>query len=327
MKRRLLLLAIAVASVVATGYLVIRSRARIEGQPDTSAASEAGHQGKPALARAGQATKTQQINLTTNLELPPAQAPLADTFATLKQLADRGDAAAASRLYQQLTSCNKRPALERMLTNEIAQMQTAADAIGATKEDRAQLRTNIEKRRGMIAQLFTRCDGVDAAELAELSSISLEAAQLGDAEARTCYIHRGPMTNPHAALANPELFSEYAANVAPLIDAALAQGDWRVVDMLRYAYGPGGNALLSGHTGTDPAMQYRYTRLFRLGATDAYRISTLDADLARQSRQLDPAQVVDADAWAQRSYEEHFNTSSTDAVERSWDACELSIHL
>lgn len=326
MKRHQLLLAVAVIAIVALVYVALRLRAPTENQA-VGAIPIRDSRGTPEKPRLSTATPARPAVAPAKIALPAIDAPLADSFAALKALADQGDASAASRLYEQLTSCNKQPALERMFTDALARMQATADTPGISAEDLAKIRTGIDRRRSFLAHLKTRCDGVDATELAELPSITLEAAQLGDAEARTCYIHRGPMANPQAALATPALFSEYAATVRQLIDAALEQGDWHVVDMLRFAYGPDGNSLLSGHTGTDLAMQYRYTRLFRLGATNQSRITALDAELARLASSLSPVQVTDADAWARQSQAEHFHTSSTDAINSNWDACQLSIYL
>ena len=71
--------------------------------------------------------------------------------------------------------------------------------------------------------------------------------------------------------------------------------------MLRFAYGPNGNSLLTGITGFDSSQQYRYTKLYRLGATNNGRAKMLDEELSTLGQTLTPAQIADADSWAQSS--------------------------
>ena len=259
-------------------------------------------------------------------KLPPVALPLKQSFAELQELAGEGNAEAASRLYAQMMSCNRKAQLQSRFQDSINALTPLADVPDRSEEERSQLISSIRKTREWMDLLQQRCEGIDQRELAQIVSITLQAARLGDKEARECYIHRGPLSNPQAAIVDPSMFDTYRNEVGPLIDAALAQGDWRVVDMLRFAYGPNGNSLLTGITGFDSSQQYRYTKLYRLGATNNGRAKMLDEELSTLGQTLTPAQIADADSWAQSSIS-HFTGSSTDAVPSAWDACGVSIPL
>lgn len=179
-----------------------------------------------------------------------------------------------------------------------------------------------QRKMDDAARLKTLCSGVTEDMLGHLASVTLRAAQLGDAAARDCYVHRGPLANPKGVIDSPESLGRYRAEAPALIGKALENGDWKMVDMLVYAHWPGTTSLLSGLVGHDLLQYYRYLKLFRLGA-DADSASRLDRQLDDAASSLAPEQKAEADAWAQSMFERHFSGSSTEATPPNWDACGL----
>jgi hypothetical protein len=251
--------------------------------------------------------------------LPVSGTPLKQTFQELKARADTGDATAASRLYHDLITCFGAGAMMKnnaLAAEDILDEQNGTDT---AEVQRAQL-DNAQRFLKGSATLSALCDGVGADMLNTLPAISLQAAQLGDANARDCYVHRGPFAAPRSVVGDPSSVDTYREQAPALIDSAIAAGDWKMVDMLQYAYGPSGVNLIAGLVGPDPFQHYRYLKLFRLGA-DGFRISNLDKQLAYAAKQLDARQLADADAWAETTRQSYFKGSSTSAAPESWNAC------
>lgn len=259
---------------------------------------------------------------TSGTSLPPAGAPLRDTFAELQARAAAGDASAATRLSRDLGHCNS---LRSTLWTNAG---TADDLVnrptaGMTE---AQLRTyqmlldSMEARQREAKKIKDLCEGVNEEMLATLVPVVAQAAQLGDIDARACYLSRGPALDMHTLLDHPEFLQNYRSASASLIDAGLAAGDWRVVDLLKSAYEPGAQSLLAGLLGVDATQHYRYLKLYRLGA-ESFRIPALDKQLAAAAANLTPAQIADSDAWAQSSFQQSFKGPSTAATQQGWDPC------
>lgn len=251
--------------------------------------------------------------------LPPSGTPLKQIFDELKARAGAGDVTAASRLYRDLSTCFAAEATMRSNTlNASALLEhpdnSAPAAIQQQQLDRAQ-----ELLKG-TDRLKTLCAGVDQSLLGSLATTTLQAAQLGDASARDCYVHRGPFVNPRGMVDDPASVGTYRQQAPALIDSSIASGDWKMVDMLQYAYGPSGTNLIAGLVGPDPVQHYRYLKLYRLGASGT-RIPALDRQLAYAANQLDAQQRADADAWAATTQQSYFHGSSTDATPQNWNAC------
>lgn len=254
--------------------------------------------------------------------LPVAGAPLKNTFAELQARARAGDAAAAARLFRDLDRCSR-------LRGSAWKNAAATVDLTSRKTDGmnpAQLRTyqmlmdTMELRQQAVRQAQDLCAGVGDDMLGSLVDNLAQAARLGDKEARACYLGRGPTYDARSLLAHPESLRTYRSNAAAMIDAGLAAGDWRVVDLLRQAYEPGAQGLLAGLVGADPVQHYRYLRLYRLGA-EPHRAAGLDRQLATAASQLSPAQLADANQWAQATLRDRFNGNSTAATPPGWEAC------
>lgn len=257
--------------------------------------------------------------------LPAADVPLKDTFADLQARAAAGDAAAATRLARDLGRCRR---LRSMLWKTAG---TAGDLVGKKTDGMsdAQLRTyqilldSMAQRQQDVQKTKDLCAGVDDDMLAALVPSLAQAAQLGDVDARACYLSRGPTLDARTLLDRPDLLQNYRGAASSMIEAGLAAGDWRVVDLLTRAYEPGAQDLLAGLVGADPVQHYRYLKLYRLGA-EPFRIAALDRQLAAAAASLAPAQTADADAWAQATYTANFKGPSTAVAPQGWNPCSFA---
>jgi len=268
------------------------------------------------------ATNKAIARATSSSALPAVDAPLKNTFADLQARAAAGDAAAATRLSRDLGRCSR-------LRSTLWKNGGAANDLVARKTDgmtEAQLRTyqilldSMAQRQQETQKTKDLCTDVDDAMLAALVPSIAQAAQLGDVDARACYLSRGPSLDARTLLDHPEFLQDYRSAASSMIDAGLGAGDWRVVGLLTSAYEPGAQGLLAGLVGADPVQHYRYLKLYRLGA-EPFRATSLDRQLAAAAANLTPAQTADADAWAQSTYEKNFKGPSTAAAPPGWDPC------
>lgn len=256
--------------------------------------------------------------------LPAPGAPLKDHYAQLQARANAGDAAAATRLVRDLDRCS------RLRSDQWRNAGAADDLTAHSTEgmNAAQLRTYqalleaMELRQQRERQDRALCAGVGDAMLAGLVANIAQAARLGDEQARACYLERGPLYDARSLIRRPDALRGYRATATQLIDAGLAAGDWRVVDLLQRAYEPGGQSLLAGLLGADPLQHYRYLKLYRLGA-EAHRAGALDQQLRAVAAGLSPAQIAQADAWAQNTLDAGFRGRSTDGTSPGWEACDF----
>ncbi|MCL1635742.1 hypothetical protein M2650_14020 [Luteimonas sp. SX5] len=255
--------------------------------------------------------------------LPPPGAPLQNVFAELQARANAGDVDAATRLYRDLSLCSRFRSIDwanSQLADELLGEQVDGMPPDQLENYRAQLEA-IESRKRNVQRLHALCDGADEAMLATRVPAMQKAAQLGETHARACYLAAGPNLDARGLIRHPERLEAYRASVPRLIDAGIAAGDWKVVDLLRNAYQPGAEGLLAGVLDPDPVRYYRYLKLYRLGA-EAYRTSKLDEQLQAAAARLAPEQVREADAWAETAYHRNFDAgNSTESTVTGWDPC------
>lgn len=260
--------------------------------------------------------------------LSDSRIPLKDRFADLQARANAGDVIAARRLYHDLNLCillagvdadNSRLA-DELLGADVGKMDS-----GQLHDYQTQLDA-IEARGANMQKLHALCDGANRQMFDALVPSLQQAAQLGDADARACYLSRGPNLDVRGFLNHPEYLEAYRSSAGAMIKAGLASGDWKVVDLLRNAYQPGTQSLLAGVVGSDPLQYYRYLKLYRLGA-DAQRAAELDPSLKAAAAKLAPTQIADSDAWAQATLEQNFSGSSTETTVTGWDPCSFAYDL
>lgn len=316
------LVASSVALAVAVGaYFLGRSTGRTSEPPAAVTGAQISNdegrpKAEPSVPRAKPA-----IAATKGDPLPSVGAPLKDTFAELQARANAGDAAAAARLFREVNHCVRLRGSEWMNVNASDQL-TGKKTDGMSPE---QLRTYqmlldaMELRQQSVRENQKLCADVSKDVLESLVPNIAQAARLGDEEARACYLGRGPLYDSRSLIEHPETLQSYRSDAQSMIDAGLAGGDWRVVDLLQQAYEPGAQGLLAGVVGSDPVQHYRYLKLYRLGA-EPHRTGQLDQQLSSAAANLTPAQVADADEWAQSNVH-NFRGPSTAVTPQGWDPC------
>lgn len=317
MTRTLAMAAVVVAAIVGAYFAGRAGRPAVRASPSIQTTMPT------SAAQAAEAASSDRLPTATPGGLMPvAGAPLKDSFARLQARANAGDADAASRLVRDLDRCNR-------LRGSQWKHADATDALTRRSTEgmsAAQLRTyqalldSMALRQQAVSKDQALCDGVSQQMLDTLVPNIAQAAKLGDKQARACYLDRGPLYDAHSLLRHPESLRAYRSAASAMIQSGLDAGDWRVVDLLRQAYEPGSNSLLAGVLGNDPVQHYRYLKLYRLGA-ESHRADGLDRQLAPIASTLSPAQIAEADAWAQTELRTRFRDASTQTTPTGWDAC------
>lgn len=320
-KKTLLILCAFLVAIIAA-YLLGRATPGTE-EADTAGEDIAVVAGERAPEKLPPST-TRSISAAITLggALPARGVPLKDAFAELQARANAGDAVAATRLFRDLDRC------KRLRGSEWRNAGVAGDLARKNTDGMspAQLRTQqilfdtMKVRQQSVHENQALCAGASDEMLDTLVPNLAQAARLGDEDARACYLGRGPLYDARSLLAHPESLQAYRNNTSAMIDAGLAAGDWRVVDLLQQAYEPGAQSLLAGLVGADPVQHYRYLRLYRLGA-EQHRVATLDQQLAAAAANLTSAQLAEADEWARTTLRGNFKGNSTSATPQGWEAC------
>lgn len=318
MRRQHLAIALVALIAVACAYLL----GRAQGTDAGVATSSTGVEDVPANGKASaKALATKPLRM--SAMLPPRDARLKDIFSDLQARANAGDVAAATRLYRDLSLCSRFRGMgwaNARLADELLSEQVDTMAPQQLGNYRSQLEA-IESREQNARRFHDLCDGASDAMLGSLVPNLRKAAQLGEESARACYLSVGPNYDAPSLINHPEWLSAYRNSASSLIDAGIAAGDSRVVNIVRNAYQPGSESLLSGVLGSDPYQHYRYLKLYRLDA-EPDPTGNLDRQLAAAAAQLEPEQRAEADNWAETTFRQNFNRSDlTEPTVQGWDPC------
>lgn len=254
--------------------------------------------------------------------LPPPDTPLTKIYEELKARADADDAEAASRLFNDLGRCSSVRELSHLLPR-IAPHVLEGDTKDLTPDQlqRQEVRLNSFKQEvDFVQKNQPMCEGLSDDQMTSLVPVSLQAAQLGNHDALNCYIGH-ELTMQPGLLDHPEWLTQYKAVAVALANSAVQQGDWTTVNMLKNAYAATySSSLLTQATGVDPMKSYEYLKLQRLGAGNDFA-ARLDKRLVDEAQQLTPAQLAEADAWAQSTYSSYFGGSSSDGMTDGTRTC------
>ncbi len=257
--------------------------------------------------------------------LPPPSTPLKQSFAELKARADAGDTAAASRLFNDIETCANVQRLNQLmpfLSNRLGDIGNAPPGGGPRGNGMLGM---VQRGLDFADKNAALCADVGSEQMAALVPATLQAAQLGDAQAADCYVGANLNTWPDV-LNNPNWVTDYKSNALPLATAAVQQGDWTMVGLLASAYAGGvrNNNLLNQVTGSDPSLAYSYAKLMSLGQPAGSTSNRATANLNTLAGQLTSDQVQTADAWAQNAYKQYFNATPRDsgAVANAMRACQ-----
>jgi hypothetical protein len=322
---RIVFLVAAAAAVTAGVYLSTRFLAPAVPAAASKAqeAAQDGGAAAPGVEKASARRPGRKGPVPGNMMPPPFQ-PLTEVFDDLQARANAGDVEAATRLYRDLSLCKgSQQTMSALVRSSDEVMGAKLDTMEPTRLQYFQNELDsVELNQQALQNLHRLCDGVGDGALDRLIPNLRKAAELGESYARACYLQRGPSYDMRALTREPALLETYRGEVSSLIEAGMADGDWRVVDVLRDAYQPGSRSMLGGMLGADAQQYYRYLKLYRLGA-EPYRVEQIDEDLAAAAKSLTPAQLAEADGWAQDTFQQKFHGSggSTEQTIPGWDPC------
>jgi hypothetical protein len=309
LRRHKIVIALVVAIVLIAFGAWMRPVRNGDAAIDSAAAADTSH-GAPKIA-----DDTQSL-------LPPADTPLKRVFDELKARADAGDPTAASRLYRDTQRCryvayvNRTVAdvVKRMLTQNTANMSAQQVALRETML--GQMQHQLDEAR----QNQAFCEGMTDTQLNQLLPMAFRAAQLGDNDAADCYIG-GPFLMQDGILDHPEWLTQYKQNAMSVADHAVQRGDWTMVAQLRAAYaGTFDLDDFSQITGYDPALQYRYLKLQRLGA-DTKDIEFFQNEIGALTPSLSETDIASGDAWANDAFRRYFSTRPDSHAVTSIHSC------
>jgi len=323
-QRRFAWIALVVVLAVVVGYFV--GRAEVPASPMSSQVARIGGEpassGKKVVAATRAATSQRAPSSTTTARtsrpLPPTGTPLKQIRDELQARAEAGDAEAAARLFRDTGRCAEvrrinswAPRYARTLLNDAEEAKTPEQL-----KIRDQQLGTVQEKLDFAKNNASLCANLSDDEIDQLLPIALQAAQSGDVHAANCYVGGAGPGLPAGLIDHPEWLDEYRSNALSIADAAIARGDWVMVEQLALAYagGPLSSSLLSQVTGENKGLAYRYRRLSRLGATaeaNKDNLSYFDHQLSELASDITPEARAAADAWAQDAYRNFFGGAQT----------------
>ncbi len=290
------------------------------GKPSTAA--------KPVAATAsGRSMLDSAVsNASERAPLPPANAPLKSILAELKARADAGDTDAASRLFRDMQTCAQVQRLNQTMpgiANRVLN-DTSTPASPAAAQRSERMLDFVQRNLDFSKSNAAMCADLSAADMAELVPATLQAAQLGDAQAANCYVGAN-LNNWPGLLDNPQWVQDYKSNALGLANGAVQQGDWSMAMLMAQAYGGSSRNMLNQITGSNAQQAYTYAKLMSLGQPTGTQQSQRSTNaLGNFSSQLTPAQIQAADQQAQQMYQQYFNNTprQTGDVANAMRACQ-----
>lgn len=190
------------------------------GRPDASLAPGRSTRAAPKDAERGSAVQPPSA------PLPPIGTPLADIIEELDARADAGDAAAACRIAAELSIC------DGILGTPVEEVERAIAANLARRINAAlrELEELDEIARSLELQQRTaeQCSHVPGDWFLRRPYIELRAAQLGDLDAASRFVH-GDGMSAGQLLRDPSLAALYRANAWQLFLQLYEAGDLRAV--------------------------------------------------------------------------------------------------
>ncbi|MGA7296070.1 MAG: hypothetical protein WBW92_00995 [Rhodanobacteraceae bacterium] len=241
--------------------------------------------------------------------LPEENTPFREAYEELKNYADKGNAYASRRLYQDAMRCenylNAKDAASRHLgaSTDVANGSVAASAseLGSYSDAMSVISRTLEANQEL-------CEDVDRKFLRSVAyKLVLGAATAGDSNAQSCYVSAQFIPNQSESI-DHALINEYRHHALKFATDGLKNGDWQMVSWLARAYsGLDQNAFLKYLAPENQIQYYAYTKLQRLGADES---SAKDLDQFLQAildmNNFSVSQVQGADKWAQSMYNRYF---------------------
>jgi hypothetical protein len=270
-----------------------------------------------ALSAAGETQASAQVtesphpvplpptSMSTSDRLPAPGTSWVEVLSELMNRAEAGDSAAARRLYQDTTQCQRYLIAKKQAAIELQNLSSRALENDQIDRKDSQL-AGISETLDSAAKV---CANVSEDQLREHASrIMLAAANAGDEGAATCYVGAFFDSNQTSEMD----LDDYKANAGRLAQLGVERGDWSMVALMALAYGDTGG---SDAIPPDPEQAYAYTRLLRLGSTgplaekkDRQLQAMVDAGTLSQEA------IAAGDAWADATYKRYFHDSTIDRI-------------
>lgn len=238
-------------------------------------------------------------------DLPPLGASLKQTRPTLVSLAQRGNAAAAQRLFVETQECLK----SERVAAQLDELQKSKDWVTSNgdyykrygqrgMESRDRLLKEIEQSADLVNQSNQVCDGVSKDELNDGSIYewARQAAKGGDDQAAACLVV-APWAGPDLS---PDQADQYRDDALSAADAAIKRGSWRAVSAMSMIYqDDGAFGYRRFLMRRDPASKLKYVELLRLGTPDGSPYAqALDEQISFFSSDLSPEEISAARDWS-----------------------------
>jgi len=260
-------------------------------------------------------------NASARAPLPAAGTQLKSILADLKARADAGDADAASRLFKDMETCAQVQRLNQIMPG---MANNVLNNNSANTQRQGRMLDFVQRNLDFAQSNAAMCAGLSADDMANLVPATLEAAQLGDAQAANCYVGAN-LNNWPGLVNNPQWVQDYQSNALNLANSALQQGDWSMAMLMTQAYGGSSRNMLNQLTGTSAAQAYTYAKLMSLGQPTGTQQSQRSTNaLSNFSSQLTPDQIQAADQQAQQMYQQYFNSTprQTGQIANATQACQ-----
>ena len=278
------------------------------GSAQLAASPKKANRVKEASARVGEAMVFPPV---------PRGPPIAQQRVELAARADRGDAAAASLLAQDLHFCWWMLEQANVQKPDYRSPNEPRDL----SAEEQQWINNWEEAQDFVRRNASYCEGIEASEIDRLkASALLAAAKLGDEEAAVCFttdtmFYARPIAADGrfpAERDDPELAEMYDAEALQLAEAGVIRGDWRMVSMLDSFYSAGSSANPFGNKLAAPNGEkaFLYGALRELGVTDPAWLERIKETPMRPSEYgLSEERARDLRAGAQQLFDSYFRDS------------------
>ncbi len=242
-------------------------------------------------------------HMSSDVPLPPANAPLEDTLKDLVQLSNSGSAAASMRLFRDLKKCALRPAklgvLNRIYYHKPGQTDTEyAQQI----EHLLEHEPAVKKALKMLDSTDALCKGISADVIEARSSYLRQAALQHDPEAMVCYATTYELGPKNLSNAWFDYVARWQHEAPYFAEQALEAGRPGILAVLIDAYMPGDlnrriHYNLSEVVGPNPKLAYALSLLYVRLAHGA-DLQQAQENLVALSGRLQPSQLADAQAMA-----------------------------
>lgn len=255
----------------------------------------------------------------------PQGIPLRDSFASLKTRASTGDERSAIRLFRETQYCLQSMRLA-MVMSKSAEVMVEIPTDKMSAKERAAMEASFSVVDGLMAsaqESARTCAGLGREQMAEALPAALRAALAGDLLAANCYVGTDFMSPPPGLFEHPEWLTEYKKHAPDLAKRAIVRGDWAMVGQMARASSKVGSSWLSQVVSGDPAENYRYLRLLKLGVSSETDARGIDHLLRAAERTLPEESKRSADVWAHQTFRDDFGgVPDTEGASRR-PACEL----